>query len=386
MKIKWNTLNVVISLLVLLIVAFVCGRISVDQFSDTRVLHGSDKSEAGSLSDRKFYRPERIQRPPRYSASHTNKNASERLSRMEQIIREANVFQRTKDMVAWISTLLPGEFSKAAEQFQQLGFTKTHAEEYKMLLSAWAGIDPLAALAHATSGVETGQASSTVLVAWSSKDPDAAITWAEAHSSNTEFSHQYMADVLLGLSQTDPERAADMIVKLFPDGVQSDVLFGLMSRLNADKAKDWIDQLPEAGLKHMAIAIHASNESRKNPQAAMDFIDQLPLGEPRISALESIIDLEMNRSPEAAARLIDTYKNDVTDNTIVDFLAQSLDKFPELALDRISYMRDENLKLSMYQTALIPWLQHDSKKAMEWMNKADLPESVRDFISQQKPK
>ena len=305
---------------------------------------------------------------------------------MEEIIRGANVFQRTKGIVAWISTLHPGEFSDAAEQFHQLGFTKTHAEEYKMLLSAWAEIDPLAALAHATSGVDTGEATSTVLVAWSSKDPDAAIAWAEANSSDAEFSHQYMADVLLGLSQTDPQRAADMIVKLFPDGIHSDVLVGLMPRLNADKAKDWVDQLPEGGLKHMAIAIHASNEARRNPQAAMDYIDQLPIGEPRISALESIIDLEINRSPEAAARLIDTYKNDVTDNTIVDFLAQSLDKFPELALDRISYMRDENLKSRMYQTALIPWLQSDSKKAMEWMSKADLPESVRDFISQQRPK
>ena len=384
MNLRWNNFNVVTILLVTSISAFICGRISLEYFSSNKASSQVNESKLGTLSDRKSYLQEREKSHGSDSAARANGTASTRLSTMESFLRGENDFERTKQMVEWLSSLPPEEFSTMAQQFRELGLAQTNPNEYRMFISAWAKIDPLAALAHTTSGTEPEMNTSKVLTTWASQDPDAALAWVEANGDKSSMGELYMANVIGGISQTDARRASEMLGKLFPNGVYRNVLDGLLPRLNdlgPGVLDEWLGKLPEGGLKNMATASNASNNFRKNPEEAMKYINQLPPGDTRSAALESIIPLQTQRDPEAAAILIEKHKDEVTiDNVVIDFVSQSSNEFPELAVNQIKHMKDKQLQSLLYQRALSSWIQSDSKTAMEWMKTADLPESVQKFL------
>jgi hypothetical protein len=379
MKIEINSIRIKIMLIscALIVMVFALGRASMSNIFTSHVSsHDADDRTAGKPTDIYLKSHETRQNQRSFTAPNLQER-EENFSRIEDILRGANVFRRCKEMMRWLTTIHPTDFAIAAEQFRLLGYDQTNAQEYNMLLSAWAEIDPIAAIVYATEGKTSGEASSAVLAAWSSKDPDAALKWAEVHREDTKLYYEYVEDILIGLSETDPQRASRMIADLFPTGVHSELLIGVLPHLGSDETQDWIDHLPEGGLKNMTIAIHTSNQAKNNPQTAMNYIDGLPLGETRTFAIEATINSGIKGNVEAAAKFIDAYNNDVSDNTIVDFSLYTLDKFPKLAVDKIRYIKDESTQLNLYQNALSSWLEIDRKSAMDWISNADLPKSVR---------
>ena len=76
-------------------------------------------------------------------------SASERLARLEAIMRGENPLDRNRALLAFIDQLGPGDFEAAVAQFRAMGITDSRFGEYALLLSAWAKADPLAALDYA---------------------------------------------------------------------------------------------------------------------------------------------------------------------------------------------------------------------------------------------
>lgn len=100
------------------------------------------------------------------------------------------------------------------EQFdQEPGF----ADAYRDALSRWAGQDPAATAAHLENNPQYYDAATTEIIAryWISRDPDAAIAWAEG-LDNPQSQSSATGAMVSGLARTDPARARDLYDSL-PD-------------------------------------------------------------------------------------------------------------------------------------------------------------------------
>jgi hypothetical protein len=81
-----------------------------------------------------------------------------------------------------------------------------------MLLTAWAEVDPMAAIAYTTENTRGGMATGTVLAAWASRDPESAIAWAEAKHEGDE-ANPYMVGIIRSLAATNPARIPEILAR-----------------------------------------------------------------------------------------------------------------------------------------------------------------------------
>lgn len=155
---------------------------------------------------------------------------SEKLAKMEEIVRGENPLDRSRSLLALIDQLAPGEFEEVIAKFRELGITQNRLGEYSMLLSAWAKVDPLAALEYAKVNTQGGFASNTILATWAASDPDAALRWAEAaHDGNG--ANPYLAGVIRGIAELDPARATELLAGMPFSEQRGEALAGMMQHI-----------------------------------------------------------------------------------------------------------------------------------------------------------
>lgn len=352
----------------------------------------------------------------------TDRSAStidDRLSDMEKIVRGENALSRSRAMLAWIDSLAPNEFEAAVARFRSLGITEARMGEYAMLLTAWAEIDPTAALAYTTKNTRGGMATSTVLAAWAGRDPEAAIAWAEANHEG-EDANPYMVGIIRALAEANPTRATELLQGLPFGSERGEALTAMIPHLlkmGPDSAKAWIANLTDERLKDGATARFAEEMAKTDPagtaswllsnlgeastrsvdevyeewakadkSAAMASFKQLPAGDARTRALRGLVTIEARENPQAAAALMDSNPSDVDDRMVYHFMWNSFDKAPAVALSQANRISDEGRRNRMYEHTLDSWLKSDPAAAQSWMRSANLPESVlKSLESRNKP-
>jgi hypothetical protein len=127
-------------------------------------------------------------------------------ARLEAIVRGENALVRNRSLLALIDQLAPGEFEAAVAHFRSLGLTEDRMGEYALLLTAWAELDPTAALIYARENTQNGFATETILSAWATKDSEAAVRWAQANHQG-DGANPYMPGIIRGIAASDPARA-----------------------------------------------------------------------------------------------------------------------------------------------------------------------------------
>ena len=355
-------------------------------------------------------------RPGRTGSDRSTSTFDERLNDMESIVRGENALDRGRAMLAWIDSLAPNEFESAVARFRSLGITDARMGEYAMLLTAWAQIDPTAALAYTTKNTRGGIATGTVLSAWASRDPEAAIAWAEANHEG-DGANPYMVGIIRALAATNPTRATELLQGL-PFGTErGEALTAMIPHLlkmGSESAKQWIAGLTDPRLRDGATARLAEEMAKTDPAgaaawllanlgkastrsvdevfgewaktdkaAAFSAFEKLPGGDARSRALRGIVTYEAGENPQAAAKLMDTYPADVDDRMVYRFIWKAFDKAPAIALSQANKITDEDHRNRMYEHTLEPWLKEDPTAAQNWINSANLPESVLKFLANQ---
>ena len=277
------------------------------------------------------------------------------------------------------------------------------------MLPAKDQVDPLAALAYTTENTRGGMATSTVLAAWASRDPDSAIAWAEA-KHESDGANPYMVGIIRAIAETNPTRATELLQGLPFGSERGEALSAMiphLMKMGPDSAKQWIAGLSDDRLRDGATARMAEEMAKTDPAgtaswllanlgesstrsvdevfeewaktdktAALASFRQLPEGDARSRALRGLVTIEARNDPQAAANLMDTYPADVDDRMVYHFLWSSFDKAPAVALSQATKISDENRRNRMYQHTLSSWLEKDQAAAQRWINSANLPESV----------
>lgn len=412
---KWNATNAAAASLMVGLAGFVVGKMTSGGSGGSEADELIDRArqvsfEKSSLSrDGSAPRRDSAGRPTRSGSDRAATTFDERLTDMESIVRGENALTRGRAMLAWIDSLAPNEFEDAVARFRSLGITDARMGEYAMLLTAWAEIDPTAALAYTTKNTRGGMATSTVLSAWASRDPDSAIAWAEANHEGEE-ANPYMVGIIRSIAATNPTRATELLQGLPFSAERGEALAAMVPHLlkmGPESAKQWISSLSDERLRDGATARLAEEMAMTDPAgtaswllanlgeastrsvdevfeqwaktdkaAAMDSFGKLPQGAARTRALRGLVTVEARENPQAAAKLMDNNATDVDDRMVYHFIWNSFDKAPAIALSQAGKISDESRRNRMYQHTLDSWLKDDQAAAQTWINSANLPESV----------
>lgn len=418
---KWNVTTVTAACLAVGLGGFVIGKVTNNtgasvnsdtealldrarQVSDSRASSGDAESMRDSAG-----------RPSRIGADNGNSTLEERLFDMEQIVRSENPLDRSRAMLKWIDSLAPGDFEEAVEHFRNLGVADSRRGEYAMLLTAWAQVDPTAALAYTTENTRGGMATGTVLSAWATRDPEAAIAWAKANHDDDDDANPYMSGIIRGLAETNLPRATELLADLPFSRERGDALNAMIPHLlslGTDSAKDWVASLSDEALRDGAIARLADSQmAREDPAGTAEWLlenlgerssrsvdevfeelakvdmnatiaafEKIPADNERARSrgLVAMVQVQTREDPSAAIALMDKYPEAVSNRVVQHFIWNSFDQDPQLAVSQISRMNEGGDQRRMYERALDAWIDRDEVNAVAWINanSSDIPDQV----------
>jgi hypothetical protein len=413
---KWNATSVSAACLAVGLGGFLAGKLTGGTAGSSETDELLDRaqrvtSERTSSSDRDggSSRRDTASRTPRAGGDRSAATMDERLVKMEEIVRGENALDRSRAMLSWIDSLAPSEFEAAVAKFRGLGLTEARMGEYAMLLTAWAEVDPMAALAYTTANTSGGMATGTVLAAWASRDPESAIAWAESNHEGEE-ANPYMVGIIRSLAATNPTRATELLQGLPFSSERGAALQTMIPHLlkeGPEAAKSWIAALSDERLRDGATARFAEEMAKADPagtaswllanlgeastrsvdevfeewaktdkDAALASFTKLPEGGARTRALRGLVTIEARTDPQAAAALMNRNPADVDDRMVYHFVWNAFDKAPDVAANQIALIEDERGRNRMYERSLGAWLDRDADAAQSWINSANLPEPV----------
>lgn len=359
-------------------------------------------------------RPGRPSASGRDSASAGNLATPEqRRARLEEIVRGENAIDRNRALLAFIDQLAPGEFEDAIASFRGLGITESRFGEYALLLTAWAEVDPMAALTYSKENTRGGFATNTILAAWANKDAEGAVQWAIANHTG-EGANPYMAGIIRGIAGSDPTRATQLLTEMPRSEERGEALDAMLPHLlrqGPDAARDWITSLTDDSLRNGAMTRAADQLAAIDPQGtadwllanpgeasqrrmddviatwartdeagALSYFKALPSGEARTNALRGVISTVATTDPARAADMIDSYAGDVNDRVVQNFVWHSFGSDPAIAATYIGRITDEGERDNMYRRTLDYWLRQDAEAAQTWIQSNTLPESVQGHL------
>jgi hypothetical protein len=421
---KWNATSVTAACLAVGLGGFVLGKITGGSGASTEADELIERARQVSgermpaSRDGADSRRNSAGRPTRAGSDRSSATIDERLTELESIVRGENALDRSRAMLSWIDSLAPSEFEAAVARFRSLGLTQERMGEYAMLLTAWAELDPLAALAYTTENTRGGMATGTVLSAWASRDPESAIAWAEANHEGDE-ANPYIVGIIRGIASTNPTRATELLQGLPFSAERGEALQSMVPhllKLGAESAKRWISALTDERLKDGAIARLAEAMAKDDPAgtaswllanlgesstrsvdevfgewartdkaAAMKSFEQLPKGDARSRALRGLVTVEARNDPQAAANLMNSHPADIDDRLVMHFVWNSFGEAPSIAANQIGLIKDERMQARMYERTLSSWLEEEPAAAQRWINSAELPERVLKSLADGRP-
>lgn len=414
---KWNYTSVGATCLAVGIAGFVAGKVSHSQSSPTesdKLLSRADQVATERMTGNRSGDGRSAATRARMGEGRSEASFDERLTNMEDIIRGENALDRGRAMLSWIDSLAPEEFEDAVARFRSLGVTEARMGEYAMLLTAWAELDPTAALAYTKENTRGGMATGTVLTAWTSRDPESAIAWAKANHEGDD-ANPYMVGIIRGIVETNPTRATELLSDLPFSRERGQALAAMLPHLmqmGTEAVKGWIDDLGDDRLKDGAIARLAKSIAKDDPEATATWLmanlgdasassvddvyeewakkdmasaktsfESLPKGDARSRALRGLVNIQSQENPQSAANLMNSYPEDIDDRMVQHFIWRSFDDAPEVAINQIGLIENAGSQNRMYERSLKAWLEKDKPAAQTWINSANLPENVLKSIS-----
>ena len=411
---KLTPLTLVSALVLIGAVGFFAGRISssdaqADAAEDGPQVTRSMRAAASSSSSARDAATALKER----SSARSPISETDRLSRLESIVRSENPLDRSRALLAFIDQLAPGDFEAAVAHFRSLGLTEARLGEYTMLLSAWAKADPITALAYAKENTNNRYSTDTILTTWASLDPDAALLWAEANHTG-DGANPHMAGVIRGLVASDPQRATALLAAMPLSVERGEALDAMLPYLLAqgnEAARAWIEAITDDSLRNGAMMRSAdrlaasdpagtvswllekpgeatqrrmddvySTWARNDEQAAMNSLARLPAGEIRSDALRGIVSSVASADPPRAISLMDRYPADVTNDVVRNFIWHSFGNDPGLAVSQIARIENTGQQEQMYRRTLDRWIERDPAAATQWIQSNPLPEPVQQHL------
>ncbi len=341
-------------------------------------------------------------------------SSSSPLTRLAEMKNVVDPLDRTRQWLQFVDSLGENEFESVVAAFREDGIPEGRMGDYSMLLTAWAKLNPLAAMDYASKNIKNPFAGQTILAAWAGYDPNSAISWAKANHKGDD-ANPWMVGVIKGIAFQDRELASSLLVEMPRSVERGQALDGLLPSLlqqGIDKTRDWVNSLTDDALRDGAVTRVANQTMEKDPlgtadwlianptetsgrmvddalyamtkkdeQAAMDYYSKLPAGDARSNSLRGIINATATEDPQRAVALMDAHSSDVTNRVVEQFVWHSFQSNPQLAVANIGRLTDVQSRDRMYSRTIDYWLNNDPQAAIAWVNNNNLPANVSENVN-----
>jgi hypothetical protein len=258
--------------------------------------------------------------------------------KLDTIMRGVDAVERCQQLLAYIDNLAPDEFEAALTEFRRTGLTSQRNSEYSMLISAWAKIDPISALEYAKKEAKTSFESETILAVWTTRDPEAAILWAN-NTHNGEGANPHLIGIIRALASTDLNRSTDLLLSMPRTSERGAAFDGIQSTLLSKgmvATQEWLDNLPDPELRTDAITRFVSSLAYTDPDKAIELMDQ-------------------QNSP-------------ISKRITLTFVSQAFHKNPQIAIDQIARLQDADSRELAYSKYVPAWIHTDKASAVQWLD------------------
>lgn len=347
----------------------------------------------------------------RPAAGESREDAIQR--RISDLLESPDAIARAQAWLAFVNALGRDELESVVDAFRDLGLQDSRSSEYGMILTAWAKLDPYAALDYAKANTGGSLARNTILETWASSDPEGAIAWAEANHEGDD-ANPWMIGVIRGLAPYDPARATELMAAMPYSERRGEAVSAILPRILRDgpeATKSWVASIEDSRLQGGVIRRAAGELAKDDPRGTADWVvsqhpdhaggvidnviggwlresegealayyQSLPSGDIRSNALRGITNSMATQDPQAAADFLDRHAADATDRTYNQFVWHSFRGDPALAVSYIDQIQDSGARSSTYRRTLDYWMRQDFDAATRWIDSNPLPDDVAEGV------
>ncbi len=288
-----------------------------------------------------------------------------------------------------------------------------------MVIQGWAETSPEAAAAYFTEHrqelTQAKQALKTIAAEMSRTSPEGAMKWMAGLSD--EERKEALPSILSGIAKSHPEQLKNHIGKLTPEDLKDSRLCSELAAgwaaTDWDAASRWVDtlegsqkdqarnsalarlstldpekttsefkKLDEKTQESSASAI-VSSMAQKDPVQALKWLTENTSEETAAKNANNAIGYMNNKSPELREYAMEMKEGPVKDSVLESLVERtSYDTWNsfvnfEDTLSLTDGIKDQKKKENSISTALRSWSRQDPQKAKNWIEAANLPDSLK---------
>jgi hypothetical protein len=249
-------------------------------------------------------------RSPSTPSSETSRSRVEPPKGLVETFSSSDLITRWGGFIDAVRSINSDNVEQVVAAFETLPSGYERNMEMRLLMQAWARLDPGSALAYAK-GLDSAEgrlAITEVMTAWSEKEPDAALTWMRENVDPAEANRQgYLPGVINGIASTDLDRANELLSSISDRNARwqaSSLLLKRYLERSPENAMAWARQLPndDPNFRNGILGQVGSAIAKRNPAQCAEWVESLEAGEGRNRVVSSLIAQWSRRNPEEAAK------------------------------------------------------------------------------------
>ena len=322
---------------------------------------------------------------------------------------------RAEEFLKFVKNLSPDQYLAAVDAYREDGIENEQFGEYRMLLSAWAQVDPLQALDYAKEKTGTNFARQTILSAWAKNDTEGAVAWARENfdsEAKGADANPWIIGVIEGISSIDLGRATELLEELpfsRGRGQALDAVFAEVTSGGPEKTKQWIASLGDEKLKSGAASRFAGQLAKTDPRAAAEWASSMGSEILKSSAGEIIQqwadndltaardwvegqseeivasagpalvrEIVQSEDVVAASDWLANYEgNPAFDESVRSLVWNSMSEEPAFAADWIMRLSSEDDQRNTFHRMIGKWMSKDEAGVVDYVNNNPVPEGIK---------
>ncbi len=291
------------------------------------------------------------------------------------------------------------------EAFEKLPENQGRAQELKLLFCAWGRFDAKAAIAYAEN-MGPGEkifASRAALASWATKEPKAALNWADSQEDPQKIS-EYVVGIVEGVATNDMKAATELMFSidqinyryqaaslLVKDNLQRGIdhtlqwaeslpesdpavkrniytqVASALAKEDPRRGAEWAMKVSEGETRSSVIATVINYWARESNQEAAEWVQQLPEGDSRYKAIEQMVNQWAWRDPASTAEWLNQFPATTKmDSSIDNFARRIASKEPEIAADWANSIQDDSRKQRAIEYVYQNWKSRNAAEANAW--------------------
>ncbi len=256
------------------------------------------------------------------------------------------------------------------------------ANLFNQAVQKWSEVDPPAA-ARLLSEIKMGGIGFTpvfysVAQNWATRDPAAALAWAQAQRQ-IPFGMSPVNGVVQGWWKKDPAAAEAFALAQIGTPLGKQLISSMASQMamqDRAKATAWVNQIPDQDLRRQAYSMVGAQLAFSDPQAAGEWALSLP-PEAVSEAVGSIASIWAQSDPAAAAHWLEGLSGGARDSAIISYSSVTAETDPAAATAWAATIADESKRASALRLPIRQWLEQDAAAARTWIQNSSLGEEEK---------